>query len=356
MATRAATRNRRSAPRSKQRRRSPAATPERILQLGLGFWGSKTLLSAVELGLFAELAKGPLDAEVLRQRLGLHERSARDFFDGLVALGVLARQGGRYRNTPDSDSFLDRNKPSYVGGMLEMCNERLYGFWGSLTEALRTGSPQSEVKTGGNFYQTLYRDPKAVASFLKAMTAISTGACIAIARRFPWKKYKTFADIGCAQGAMCVQLARMHPHLTGTGFDLPACQPVFEEYVESFGLSDRVHFRSGSFYKDRFPDADVIIMGHILHGESLDDRRVLIKRAFEALPEGGAYIVFEELIDDERKRNTLALLMSLNILIETPGGYNTTGADYQKLMREQGFRRTRVEHLAGPIGMVVGSK
>src|SRR5919106_706370 len=122
-------------------------TPDAILELGLGFWGSKTFLSAVELGLFSELAQaGPLDGEALRERLGLHPRSATDFFDALVALGMLEREDGRYANTPATDLFLDRAKPSYVGGILEMNNDRLFGFWGSLTEGLRTGAPQSEVK------------------------------------------------------------------------------------------------------------------------------------------------------------------------------------------------------------------
>jgi len=106
-----------------------AVTPEKILQMGFGFWASKTLLSAVELGLFTELAKGATDAETLRTRLRLHPRAARDFFDALVALGMLERQDGRYRNTAASGAFLDRAKASYVGGLLEMANARLYGFW-----------------------------------------------------------------------------------------------------------------------------------------------------------------------------------------------------------------------------------
>lgn len=281
-------------------------TPERILQLGLGFWGSKTLLTAVELGVFTELAKGPLRADALRQKLGLHGRGAVDFFDALVALGMLENRNRKYANTPEAEFFLDRAKPSYIGGMLEMSNERLYPFWGSLTTALRTGLPQSEVKAGGNFCDSLYRDPAAMKAFLQAMTGISMGACQAIAKKFPWKNYKTFTDVGSAQGALSVQLALVHRHLSGTGFDLPVCQPIFEAYVRSFGVEDRVRFHSGSFYTDPFPEADVIIMGHILHGETLEDKQMLIAKAHRALPKGGAYLIFEELIDDERRKNAFA--------------------------------------------------
>ena len=342
--------------RAKKPRPPAPPTPDGILQLGLGFWGSKTLLSAVELGLFTELAKGPLDSETLRQRLGLHPRGTRDFFDALVALDMLQRQSGRYANTPETDLFLDRSKPSYVGGILEMANSRLYPFWGSLTEGLRTGIPQSEAKTGGNFYEVLYRDPARLKNFLQAMTGLSLGACQAIAKKFPWKRYKTFADVGPAQGALPVQLVLAHKHLSGIGFDLPVCGPIFEEYVRSFGLSDRLRFQPGSFLKDPLPEADVLIMGHILHGESLDDKRTLIQNAYRVLPKDGAYIIFEELIDDERHKNALALLMSLNILVETPGGFNTTASDYSSWMREAGFRKIHVGHLVGPVSMIVGSK
>ncbi len=278
-----------------------AVTPDAILQLGLGFWGSKTLLSAVELGLFSALAEGPLDAETLRQRLGLHRRSARDFFDALVALGMLERQDGRYTNTPATDRFLDRAKSSYVGGMLEMANARLYPFWGSLTEGLRSGQPQNEAKTGGNFFEVLYQDPQALGQFLRAMTALSTGAARAIARTFPWEKYRTFVDVGCAEGCLPVQVALAHPHLAGGGFDLPPVQPHFAAYVAAHGLGERLRFYPGDFLREPLPAADVLVLGRILHDWSLEEKRLLLAKAHAALPPGGALIVYDAVIDDERR-------------------------------------------------------
>jgi hypothetical protein len=334
-----------------------SATPERIMQLGLGFWGSKTLLSAVELGLFTELAGGPLDAQTLGDRLGLHPRAARDFLDALVALRMLERDaGGRYANTPETDAFLDRAKPSYVGGMLEMANARLYPFWGSLSEALRTGRPQNEAKSGGNFFEALYAEPERLEGFLSAMTGLSLGAARAIAQKFPWRRYKTFVDVGGAQGGLPVEVASAHAHLTGGNFDLPGVGPVFEKYVARHGLSERLRFHPGDFFKDPLPSADVFVMGHILHDWDMDEKHALLKKAYDALPQGGALIVYESLIDDDRRENTMGLLMSLNMLIETPGGFDYTGADCRSWMAGVGFRETRVEHLAGPDSMVVGIK
>jgi len=339
---------------SKIRKRSKALTPEKILQVGLGFWAAKTLLSAVELGIFTELGKGPLEEKALRQRVGLHSRSARDFFDALVHL--LNRKGTRYANTPETDVFLDRTKPSYIGGMLEMANARLYPFWGALTEGLRTGMPQNEAKTGGNVFDVIYNDPERLFHFLKAMTGISMGAARAIARNFPWKKYKTFSDIGAAQGGLSAHVALAHPHLTGIGFDLPVVGPLFDDYINSLGLGNRVRFSPGSFFTDPLPKADVLVMGHILHDWNLEEKRMLIAKAFHSLPKGGALIVFEALIDDDRRQNAFGLLMSLNMLIETPGGFDYTGADCRGWMRAAGFRKTYVEHLVGPDSMVVGIK
>lgn len=314
------------------------------------------MLTAVELGLFTELARRSFDAKALAKRLDLHPRSARDFFDALVALGMLKRVGAKYANTPETGLFLDRAKPGYVGGMLEMCNARLYGFWGSLTEALRTGRPQNEIKTGEDFFGTLYAEPQRLEGFLKAMTGLSQGTARAIAAKFPWKRYRSFADIGCAQGGVAVEIALAHRHLNGRGMDLPVVRPVFEAYVKAKKLQTRVTFHEGNFFKEPLPKVEVLIMGHILHDWDLKEKMMLLRKAHAALPSGGALIVHEALIDDARKTNTFGLLMSLNMLIETEGGFDFTGADCRQWMKQAGFTRTKVEKLAGPDSMVIGFK
>lgn len=332
-------------------------SPERILQTGLAFWPSKILLSAVEMGVFTELARGPEGLDALSGRLGLHARSARDFLDTLVALGFLQRSGDAYSNTPDTDLFLDRAKPSYVGGILEMANHRLYPFWGHLTEGLRTGQPQNELKGGGpGMFETLYADPARLKQFLAAMTGISRGANMTIARAFPWQGYATFVDVGTAQGDLAAQIALANPHLRGIGFDLPEVAPVFEDYIAGLGLADRVTFAPGSFFDQDLPKVDVVLMGHILHDWDLQTKKMLVKKAFDAVPAGGALIVYESIIDDDRSKNAFGLMMSLNMLIETPGGFDYTGADCAAWMKEAGFSSTRVEPLVGPDSMVVGIK
>ena len=339
-----------------------APTPPRelshgkIMELGLGFWGSKTLLSAIELDVFTELAKGPADSAALSKKLGLHGRSAHDFFDALVALGMLRRENGLYANTSETDWFLDRNKPSYIGGILEMANNRLYQSWGGLTESLKSGKPQNDSAKGKELFEALYADQSRLKEFLCAMTGISMEIANQIAVKFPWQKFKSFADVGTAQGCLAVRVALAHPHLKGIGYDLASCKPIFEDYVASFQLNDRVRFEKGDFFKNPLPETEVIVMGHILHDWNLNEKKMLIEKAYRALPKDGAFLVYEALIDDDRSQNAFGLLMSLNMLVETPGGFDYTGADCQKWLREAGFRETSVHHLVGPDSMVVGIK
>ena len=327
----------------------------------MGFWPSKTVLSAVELGLFTELGSESMTGEEVGRRLGLHPRAIYDFLDTLVALRLLDRDGdgpdGRYRNTPETAMFLDRGNPSYVGGILEMSNARLYRFWGDLTEALRTGKPQNEIKhTGRPVFEELYSNPARLEQFMSAMQGISLGNFHALAEDFDFSKYETVCDVGGATGQLCTILATRHPHLRCTSYDLPAVAPIAERAIAAAGLSDRVAVASGDFFADPLPHADVITMGLILHDWNLDGKMHLIRSAHDALPDGGAFIVIENLIDDARRENAFGLMMSLNMLIEFGDAFDYTGGDFERWCREVGFHEVEIRPLAGPASAGIAYK
>lgn len=336
----------------------PSQQPQtrRILEVASGFWGAKVLLSAVELDVFSELGRGPAPLGPLQERLGLHPRAARDFFDALVALGFLERDGNVYRNTPQTAEFLDRSKPTYIGGLLELFNARLYGNWARLTDALRTGAPQIGPSAGRDPFESLYASPEQMRSFLSAMTGISRPLARAMAKKFPWTRYETLFDIGTAQGCLPVEIALAHPHVTGGGMDLPKVGPLFKDYVQENGLSERLRFVAGDMFHDPWPHAQVYTLGHILHDWGLERKRALVQRAYEALPPGGALIVYDAMIDDERRRNAFGLLMSLNMLIETHEGFDYTPTQCRGWLAEAGFGDLRTEALPGEETMLVGIK
>jgi hypothetical protein len=336
-------------------------SPARILEVGSAFWPSKVLLSAVELGLFSALGDRALTGDELQSALGLHARANPDFFDALVALRFLDRDGdgpgARYRNTPETAAFLDRKSPQFVGGFLEMLNARLYRFWGDLTEALRTGRPQNEIKhTGKGMFEELYSKPERLEQFIDAMSGISTGNFQALAEKFDFSRYQTLCDVGGSAAVLSMSVARRHPHMKCTSADLPVVTEIAQRKIAAAGLADRVSAVSLDFFADPFPRADVITMGLILHDWNLEKKMQLIRSAYDALNLGGAFIVVENLIDDARRENAFGLMMSLNMLVEFGDAFDYSGADFIRWCKEVGFSRFEVIPLGGPASAGVAYK
>jgi hypothetical protein len=336
-------------------------TPAHIMEVGTSFWPAKTLLSAVELDLFSRLGDGAMTGTELTTTLGLHARANPDFFDTLVALRFLERDGdgpeGRYRNTAETRLFLDRQSPRYMGGFLEMANARLYPFWGHLTESLQTGKAQNETRHGGaSVFEELYRKPERLEQFMEAMAGISAGNFQAFAETFDFSRYRTLCDVGGATGLLSMLVARAHPHMRCITTDLPAATEIASRRIAEAGLADRVSARPLDFFADPLPKADVITMGMILHDCNLEKKNHLVKAAYDALPPGGAFVVVENIIDDARRENAFGLMMSLNMLIEFGDAFDFTGADFDGWCRSAGFTRSEVIHLAGPASAGVAYK
>lgn len=336
-------------------------TPARIMEVGMAFWPAKVLLSAVELELFSKLGDGAMTGAELQKALNLHQRANPDFFDTLVALKFLERDGdgpdSRYRNTAETALFLDKKSTAFMGGFLEMANARIYPFWGDLTEALQTGKSQNETKHGGEgVFEELYSKPERLEQFMDAMAGISAGNFMALAEKFDFSRYRTLCDVGGAAGTLSMIVAGKHPHLKVTSADLPPATAIAAKKIEAAGLSDRVSAINVDFFKDDLPKADVITMGMILHDWNLENKKMLVKKAYDALPEGGAFIVIEALIDDARRENAFGLMMSLNMLIEFGEAFDYSGADFDGWCKEVGFKRTEVIHLAGPSSAGVAYK
>ena len=339
-------------------------SPEGILKIGMGFWASKVLLTAVQLQLFTILAKeGKQSASQLYARFQFKcsTRNCFDFLDTLVSLGFLHRDGllstAQYSNGPDVEVFLDKNKPSYIGGILEMANNRLYKFWGDLEDGLRTGKAQNEMKHGGNdLFAEIYKEPKRLAEFVHGMSGIQMGNFMAFPQKFDFSNYKTLTDVGGAGAMLSIMVAKHQPNMACTSFDLPPVEPIAQANINQFQLCAKVKTKSGDFFNDELPKADVVEMGNILHYWNEEKKLVLMKKAYDALPSGGAFVAIENVIDDERKQNTFGMLMSLNMLIETEEGFDYTFADFNGWAKKAGFTKTALIPLTGPTSAAVAYK
>jgi hypothetical protein len=335
--------------------------PSHIMETATAFWASKVLLTAVEFDLFSLLADRSLTATQIGEMLELHPRGRYDFLDCLLALGFLERQGDGpgavYGNTPETSAFLNKSSPAYIGGLPEMLNARLFGFWNDLGKALKTGEPQSEVKVRGKpIFEELYASETKLGTFLESMTGFQAANFTQLAENFDFSRYRSVSDIGGALALLSRTVAARHDHLTFNTFDLPVVAPLAQKHVDAAGMTDRITVIPGDFFQDELPRADVITMGNILHDWNLEKKKLLIRKAYDALPEGGAFIAVENLIDDARRENAFGLLMSLNMLIEFGDAFDYTAENFREWCREAGFTDFEVIPLAGPTSAAVAYK
>lgn len=340
-----------------------APDPSQIMQIAFGFWPSKVLLTAVSADLFTRLAQKPLSLKEIKEASGwgCTDRHASDFLDTLVALKFLERKGAGatavYNNTPATNIFLDKNKQSYIGGMLEMANNRLFRFWANLDEGLKTGLPQNEVRDQGpDLFEVLYSSPERLREFINAMSGISIGNFIAFANKFDFSQYKTLCDIGGAGAMLSIQVAKHQPQIACTSFDLPEVEPIAKENIKKFNVEGKVRTAKGNFFVDPFPAADIIVMGMILHDWNEEKKSLLIQKAYDALPENGAFVAIENIIDSDRSQNVFGLTMSLNMLIETGEGFDFTIDDFTRWTKKAGFKKVELLPLAGPTSAAIAWK
>jgi hypothetical protein len=338
-------------------------TPENIMKIGTGFWASKILLSAVKFQIFTTLAdKKSMSAKDIKTHLGLKctDRNVYDYLDALTTFGFLNREGlletAQYSNHNDTNFFLDKNKPSYIGGIMEMMNNRLYNFWGSLEDGLLTGLPQNEAKNGGDMFEVLYSDADRLKEFIHAMNGIQMGNFMAFSQVFDFSKAKTLVDVGGSGAMLSLMVAKHQEHMSCISWDLPAVAPIANENIQKFQFQERVKTANGDFFKDPLPTADMLVMGNILHDWDEETKLMLMKKAYNALPDGGAFVVIENIIDDERSKNVFGMMMSLNMLIETGNGFDYTFADFNKWAKEVGFISTKLIQLAGPSSAAIAFK
>src|SRR3954470_3037283 len=224
--------------------------PAPILQTAFAFWSSKVLLTAVSFGVFTKLGNRQFTGAELGAELGLHPRGIGDFFDALVAMKFLDREGdgpeAKYSNTPATALYLDSGSPRYVGGILTMLNSRIFNIWHDFPEALRSGKPQNEIKHGQKgMFEELYEELPRLEQFMGAMTGLSRINFGVFAARFDFSRFNSVCDVGGATGLLSIEVAKKHPHLRCPSFDLPPVEPIARKHIAAAGLSDRVATASG---------------------------------------------------------------------------------------------------------------
>ncbi|KUO15278.1 methyltransferase [Streptomyces dysideae] len=346
-------------PESSAAVRTSALTPEPIHRVLLAYCGSKVLMSAVEVDLFSVLAQeGPATEAELRRTLNLHPRFSRHFLDALVALELLEAHGDRYANSPLADHFLDRAKPTCIGGFAEMTSDTFYPAWGRLTKALHTGQAQAPLPPDDEnhlFRVNAKEQPDRVRRFMSSMDSHSTRIGEELAALIDWSGYSRFADLGGARGNLTAVVAKAHPHLSGVCFDRPQSRPFFDEHIGRLGLTDRVTFQAGDFFADPLPDADVLIYGHVLHDWGPDSRRTLLNRAHQTLPPGGTLVIYDRMLDGS-PRDLAKLMYSMTFMLASGGGSEYSVEECGDWLREAGFTEISAQPLLHDHTVLIARK
>ncbi|MGC5021017.1 methyltransferase [Micromonospora sp. DT47] len=325
--------------------------PAGIIRLANSFCDAKALLTAVDLGLFTTLRSGPATEDEIREKLGLHGRGLSDWLDLLVELSLLEHSDGRYRNAAGADQFLVSGERSYIGGFLERSNRNLYPAWGRLTDALRTGQPQS-----GSSFDAVVQNPRILSQFINSMDALTrTLGPQLIAAYDGWGGYRSVLDVGGCRGSLAAQIVTANPNLTGHVFDLPQMEPFFDEQAAEKSLTDRLTFHGGSFFTDPLPTADIVVMGHVLHDWDREQRRFLVEKAYQSVNPGGVLLVYDRMLDRASSR-VENLVISLDMLLVTDGGSEYTVGEVTEHAKNAGFETVESRLLGDDDTLVVARR
>jgi predicted O-methyltransferase YrrM len=336
-------------------------SPDPVFQMLTGFWASKTLMAAVKMDVFTKLDGKEVSVQEFQQLLGIQSRPAQVFASALASIGLLEAKNGKFSNSQVAAAFLSQKSPAYMGGFVRMCDERLYKAWDYLSWSLANNRP-ADVKKGGDA-ESLFNDAKsdksveAMQKFTHAMHGVSIGPAMALAKAFDFTKYKSMIDIGGGSGAYAINVVKEYPNMTATVADLgPVCK-VAEQYIAQYGLGSRVKTALFDFWKQDVPKGhDVAFLSHIIHDYDEEKDVTLLKKIHASLNPGGAVIVSEWMLNDEKTGPVPSAMMGLNMIIETNGGRNYSFAEVSEMLKKAGFKNVEKRPLAGPAQIAIGYK
>ncbi|GAA2273914.1 methyltransferase [Kitasatospora cystarginea] len=334
---------------------SQAPASAAVKRLANGFCHAKLLLAANELSVFADLHQhGPSTEAELAGRLGLNRRGTRELLHGLVLLELLELRDGRYANSATASATLVPGGADYVGGFLRRADHMLYPAWQNLAQALASGEPQA-AGAGQEAFRAMLDDPRQRDQYLQMMDSANGLIAGHLADAFEWNSHQHVADIGGCRGNLVAQLAIRHPHLRATVFDLPELASSCADHAAELGVTERVRFHAGDFFTDLLPRADVLILGHVLHNWSVEQREFLVRKAYEAVNPGGALLIYDAMLSDE-PTDLARILISLNMLLVTEEGSEYTVGEGSQWLAAAGCADIRAQPLGHSDTLLVGRK
>jgi acetylserotonin N-methyltransferase len=331
--------------------------PAPVIDLIEAFRRSKTMFAAVSLGVFDSLERAPADAATLAAEIGAQAEPLERLLDGCVGLGLLRKQTGRYANEPVASTYLCRASERTLAGYILYSNEVLFRLWMNLEDAVREGGHRWKQAFGveGGIFDYFFRTDEAMRTFLKGMHGFGVLSSQRVVAAFDLSRFHRFVDLGGATGHLAIAACERYPDLRAALFDLPRVVEVARAEVERTPVASRIELIAGDFFTGDLPEADLFGLGRILHDWSDEKIRVLLGKIYRRLDAGGALLIAEKLLADDKSGPTSALMQSLNMLVCTEGRERTLG-EYRVLLESAGFRDVQGRVTGAPLDAVLAVK
>ena len=334
-----------------------APDPSPIIELIDAFRRSKTMFAAVSLGVFEALEERPTDASGLAARLGAGADPLERLLDACVGMGLLKKHDGAYANQPVAATYLCDRSPLSLTGYVLYSNEALFPMWAHLEDAVREGAPRWTQTFGwhGSIFDHFFKTEARQRHFLHGMHGFGQLSSAQVAAAFDLSRFQRMADLGGATGHLAMAACERYPQLRAVVFDLPPVVAMAREYVAGSAARDRIEPVAGDFFRDGLPAADLYSLGRILHDWPEDRIQRLLLKIYQALPAGGALLIAEKLLDEDKSGPTPAHLQSLNMLIATQGKERTL-TEYQQLLQAAGFASVEGRRTGAVLDAILATK
>ena len=331
--------------------------PAVVLDLLEAFRRSKTMFAAVKLGVFDALAASPKTLGDLATELQASSDGLERLLDACVGLALLTRRDAGYANTPAAEAYLCSHSPRRLTGYLSYSNDVMWKLWEHLDDAVREGTHRWQQVYGwdGPIFQNFFRDEAAKREFLLGMHGFGMICSPQIVAAFDLGRFRKLADLGGATGHLAVAACERYPELRAVVFDLPEAVPLAKEMIAQTPVAARIEVQSGDFFSDPLPEADLYALGRIVHDWSEEKALALLQRIHAALPAGGALLIAEKVLNDDKLGPRWAQMQSLNMLTCTEGKERTLG-EYRELLRRAGFSRVEGQRTTAPLDAVLATK
>jgi acetylserotonin N-methyltransferase len=337
---------------------SEAATgfpdPAPVIDLIEAFRRSKAMFAAVSLGVFERLAEERSDAVTLAAQIRANPDAVERLLDACAGLGFLEKKNTTYSCTPVALTYLCRSSPRTMTGYILYSNRLLYPLWGNLEDAVREGTPRwmQTFQMEGPIFAHFFKTEESKQEFLAGMHGFGLISSPQVVAAFDLSGFRRLVDLGGATGHLVIAACERYPTMRAAVFDLAPVIEVARPYVSGSQVGERVELLAGDFFCDPLPEADLFSLGRILHDWSEAKIRGLLGRIYDRLPRGGALLIAERLLEEEKTGPTFALMQSLNMLVCTEGKERTF-SEYAALLREAGFRAVEARRTGAPLDAIL---